>query len=46
MSSWFSYLRHSFSAKYSSREKKLKLRSQSAMSEDFKRAKSRKNRKK
>jgi hypothetical protein len=46
MTYWFSYLLHSFSAKYSSREKKLKLRSKSAMSEEFKRAKSRKNRKK
>lgn len=46
MAHWFSYLLHSFSAKYSSREKKLKLRSKSAMSEEFKRAKSRKNRKK
>jgi hypothetical protein len=46
MSSWFSYILHSFSAKYSSRQEKLKLRSKSAMSEDFKRAKSRKNRKK
>lgn len=45
MSCWFSYILHSFGAKYSSREKKLKLRSQSAMSEEFKRAKSRKNRK-
>lgn len=46
MCGWFSYLLHSFSAKYSSRERKLKLRSKSAMSEEFKRAKSRKKRKK
>ena len=46
MSSWFSYLLHSFEAKYLSKQEKLKLRSRSAMSEDFKRAKSRKNRKK
>ena len=46
MSGWFSYILHSFSAKYLSKQEKLKLRSRSAMSEDFKRAKSRKNRKK
>lgn len=46
MAYWFSYLLHSFEAKYLSKQKKLKLRSQSAMSEEFKRAKSRKNRKK
>lgn len=46
MSRWFSYLLHAFSAKYSSRERKLKLRSKSAMTEEFKRAKTRKKRKK